>query len=93
MVPFHRGGVGGIMVSIAAFQAVDPGSIPGQRICFHFDLLFFNLFELLVFSAKSNRSITETDIKFSKFPDITLFIMVQRPYVHVYLILIALLVQ
>ena len=26
----HRG-VGGIVVSIAAFQAVDPGSIPGQR--------------------------------------------------------------
>ena len=26
---FH--GVGGIVVSIAAFQAVDPGSIPGQR--------------------------------------------------------------
>lgn len=24
-------GVGGIVVSIAAFQAVDPGSIPGQR--------------------------------------------------------------
>jgi hypothetical protein len=24
--------VGGIMVSIAAFQAVDPGSIPGHRI-------------------------------------------------------------
>ena len=24
-------GVGGIMVSIAAFQAVDPGSIPGRR--------------------------------------------------------------
>ena len=24
--------VGGIVVSIAAFQAVDPGSIPGQRI-------------------------------------------------------------
>ena len=24
--------VGGIMVSIAAFQAVDPGSIPGRRI-------------------------------------------------------------
>ena len=23
--------VGGIMVSIAAFQAVDPGSIPGRR--------------------------------------------------------------
>ena len=26
-----RLGVGGIMVSIAAFQAVDPGSIPGRR--------------------------------------------------------------
>ena len=25
-------GVGGIVVSIAAFQAVDPGSIPGRRI-------------------------------------------------------------
>ena len=24
------------MVSIAAFQAVDPGSIPGRRICFNF---------------------------------------------------------
>ena len=26
--------VGGVMVSIAAFQAVDPGSIPGQRTFF-----------------------------------------------------------
>ena len=26
---------GGIMVSIAAFQAVDPGSIPGHRIIFY----------------------------------------------------------
>ena len=26
--------VGGIMVSIAAFQAVDPGSIPGRRMFF-----------------------------------------------------------
>ena len=36
-------GVGGIMVSIAAFQAVDPGSIPGRRTSFlawdHFDIL------------------------------------------------------
>ena len=24
------------MVSIAVFQAVDPGSIPGRRICFDF---------------------------------------------------------
>lgn len=29
--PSRRCGVGGIVVSIAAFQAVDPGSIPGQR--------------------------------------------------------------
>ena len=29
--------VGGVMVSIVAFQAVDPGSTPGQRI-------FFSLF-------------------------------------------------
>ena len=29
-------GVGGIVVSIAAFQAVDPGSIPGQRTGFIF---------------------------------------------------------
>ena len=28
--------VGGIVVSIAAFQAVDPGSIPGRRIVFFF---------------------------------------------------------
>ena len=31
--------VGGIVVSIAAFQAVDPGSIPGRRNSF----LFFPL--------------------------------------------------
>ena len=30
--------VGGIMVSIAAFQAVDPGSIPGRR---NFSAIFF----------------------------------------------------
>ena len=30
-------GVGGIVVSIAAFQAVDPGSIPGRR-----TILFFH---------------------------------------------------
>ena len=28
------GGVGGVTVSIVAFQAVDPGSTPGQRIFF-----------------------------------------------------------
>ena len=39
-------GVGGIVVSIAAFQAVDPGSIPGQRICsftFCYIISFFSL--------------------------------------------------
>ena len=30
--PFLHRSVGGIVVSIAAFQAVDPGSIPGRRI-------------------------------------------------------------
>ena len=30
--------VGGIMVSIAAFQAVDPGSIPGRRNVLNFIL-------------------------------------------------------
>ena len=31
---FDLTSVGGIVVSIAAFQAVDPGSIPGHRIYF-----------------------------------------------------------
>ena len=36
-----RRSVGGIVVSIAAFQAVDPGSIPGQRrVIFFFPFLF-----------------------------------------------------
>jgi hypothetical protein len=33
--------VGGIVVSIAAFQAVDPGSIPGQRITFFVEYWIF----------------------------------------------------
>ncbi len=39
-------GVGGVMVSIVAFQAIDPGSIPGQRIFlpFFFFLFFFFFF-------------------------------------------------
>ena len=41
LVTFHRC-VGGIMVSIAAFQAVDPGSIPGRR-----RTLLENIFEFL----------------------------------------------
>ena len=35
--------VGGIMVSIAAFQAVDPGSIPGRRSPF-FSFLYLPIF-------------------------------------------------
>ena len=38
---FGTRGVGGIMVSIAAFQAVDPGSIPGRRNFFLFLVSFF----------------------------------------------------
>ena len=34
-------GVGGVMVSIAAFQAVDLGSIPGQRTLFSSFCYFF----------------------------------------------------
>ena len=44
-------GAGGIVVSIAAFQAVDPGSIPGQRI------LLFYLFHDFSFLPKSNHDI------------------------------------
>ena len=48
--------VGGIVVSIAAFQAVDPGSIPGQRTFFFtvFDynaLSFYFLFYFLLLKA------------------------------------------
>ena len=42
--------VGGIVVSIAAFQAVDPGSIPGQRNCFLlFTPLAFSYTSFLLF--------------------------------------------
>ena len=33
--------VGGVMVSIDAFQALDPGSIPGHRIFFLYDFIFY----------------------------------------------------
>ena len=33
-------GVAGVMVSIVAFQAVDPGSIPGPRTSFFFPFVF-----------------------------------------------------
>ena len=36
MFPLQQRSVGGIMVSIAAFQAVDPGSIPGRRKIFFY---------------------------------------------------------
>ena len=31
LVSYHHRSVNGVMVSIAAYQAVDPGSIPGWR--------------------------------------------------------------
>ena len=43
-----RESVGGIVVSIAAFQAVDPGSIPGRRNGFSFFFFFFFLFVINV---------------------------------------------
>ena len=43
-------GVGGIMVSIAAFQAVDPGSIPGRRIFIqHFLIIIYTSQLVLVY--------------------------------------------
>ena len=39
--------VGGVMVSIVAFQAMDPGSIPGRR-----TLLFFLLNKVEIFGQK-----------------------------------------
>ena len=44
-------GVGGIVVSIAAFQAVDPGSIPGQRTDFIF---LFRLISTVFFCMTLN---------------------------------------
>ena len=38
-------GVGGIMVSIAAFQAVDPGSIPGRRNFFFYLMIRLRLLQ------------------------------------------------
>ena len=43
------------MVSIAAFQAVDPGSIPGHRICFDsFTIIciFFDSFTIICLSKR-----------------------------------------
>ena len=45
IVPVKIQCVGGIMVSIAAFQAVDPGSIPGRR-------NFYDNFFLIIFERK-----------------------------------------
>ena len=41
-----EGGIGGVTVSIAAFQAVDPGSTPGSRIF----LFFFPLVLCVLYS-------------------------------------------
>ena len=37
-----QAGVAGVMVSIVAFQAVDPGSIPGRRTGFFMNFLLQN---------------------------------------------------
>ena len=42
---FGTRGVGGIMVSIAAFQAVDPGSIPGRRNFFFYLMIRLRLLQ------------------------------------------------
>ena len=45
--------VGGVMVSIVAFQAMDPGSIPGRR-----TLLFFLLNKVEIFWLLINKAWT-----------------------------------
>ena len=56
------------MVSIAAFQAVDPGSIPGQRM---FELLFFFLFFFfylnIIFIALTDVHIKRYDQEMGKY--------------------------
>ena len=55
---------GGVMVSIVAFQAIDPGSIPGHRRVYFFILLIFiflfkyiiSSFPLLSFCLNNNIS-------------------------------------
>ena len=44
----HSSSVGGVKVSMVAFQAVDPGSIPGRRTSFIF-FIFFNYYLLFFF--------------------------------------------
>ena len=44
---------GGIMVSMVAFQAVDPGSIPGHRILLFHQLIIFKQLKLSVKSYKT----------------------------------------
>ena len=46
-IQFWGVSIGGIVVSIAAFQAVDPGSIPGRRIlCEYVSILFWIVYIL-----------------------------------------------
>ena len=57
---FYRAGDGGVMVSIVAFQAVDPGSIPGHRTFFlllktpKIATLFNNMTDICTFLWMSN---------------------------------------
>ena len=51
IIMFHScKSVGGVKVSIVAFQVIDPGSIPGQRN--YYFVLFFN-FVVFTFNFKS----------------------------------------
>ena len=52
--------VGGIVVSIAAFQAVDPGSIPGQRKLFSLFLFSYPFWEWRwLYRSKSRASVAQ----------------------------------
>ena len=64
-------GVGGVKASIAAFQAVDPGSIPGQRTLFSpaslfvvlcMPITFFWLFKVLYINIV-NKNLENSSIR------------------------------
>ena len=53
--------VAGVMVSIAAFQAVDPGSIPGPRIFFNGALQLVTPKKILVI-GHTNRILSDSSL-------------------------------
>ena len=50
-VPIHHASVDGVMVSIVAFQAIDPGSTPGQG-TFFISLFFISIIWFFFFTIK-----------------------------------------